>query len=186
MTRSNRIRFDSLMAHSPDAHLVPSRHRTVGSRWCMVGGLAVLGLLAGILPRSTLAQDEGGLYIAGYRFSFEQAAEQGLARNPGGRRFFVLALPPSTDALNRALPKSATGVRDRVVAGGGVLLVCQRDIDNGSIDAATLIPEVAAVRGFPPRGSQAIPPGERYFPGEQRDNLPANNEALRRLRAACS
>jgi hypothetical protein len=77
-------------------------------------------------------------------------------------------------------------VRDRVVAAGGVLLVCQRDIDNGLIDAATLIPEVFAVRGFPPRGSAAISPGERYFPGERRDSLPANNDALRRLRAACS
>jgi hypothetical protein len=54
------------------------------------------------------------------------------------------------------------------------------------VDAGTLIAEVFAVRGFPPRGSQDIPRGERYFPGEQRDHLPANNESLRRLRAACS
>jgi hypothetical protein len=67
-----------------------------------------------------------------------------------------------------------------------VLLVCQRDIDRGSIDAAKLLPGVVAVRGFPPRGSDAIAPGERYFPGENRDDLPANNEALRRLRSACS
>jgi hypothetical protein len=143
-------------------------------------------LIAFAMPGSALAQDEGGLYIAGDGFSFEQAAEQGLARNPKGQRFFVLALPPNTSALTSAATKSAAAVRARVVASGGVLLVCQRDIDRGSIDAAKLLPGVVAVRGFPPRGSDAIPPGERYFPGENRDDLPANNEALRRLRSACS
>ena len=186
MTRSNCIRVDCVSEYLPGLRLLPSRQRPAGTRRRIRGCLAVGALLVALLPQSTFAQDEGGLYIAGYRFSFDQAAEQGLARNPGNRRFFVLALPPSTGALSNALPKSATGVRDRVVAGGGVLLVCQRDIDNGSIEAATLMPEVVAVRGFPPRGSRAIPPGERYFPDEQRDRLPANNDALRRLRAACS
>lgn len=142
--------------------------------------------IACALPWAALAQTEGGLYIAGDGFGFEQAAEQGLARNPDGQRFFVLVLPPNTEALTKAAPKSAAALRDRVVAGGGALLVCQRDIDNGSVDSATLVPGVVAVRGFPPRGSDAIPPGERYFPGENRDNLPMNNETLRRLRAACS
>lgn len=186
MIRSNRISSDSLAQHPSGKHPVPWRRRAAGTRWRRVGGFALATLLAAIVPRSTLAQVEGGLYIAGYRFSFEQAAEQGLAGNRGNQRFFVLVLPPSTAALSRALPKSATGLRDRVVAGGGVLLVCQRDIDNGTVDAATLIPQVVAVRGFPPRGTQGIPPGERYFPGERADSLPANNEALRRLRAACS
>ena len=149
-------------------------------------GLAAAALLAGTTPHDALAQDEGGLYVAEGRFSFEQAAEQGLARNPKGQRFFVLALPPNTVALTSAATKSAAAVRARVVASGGVLLVCQRDLDKGTIDAATLVPGVVAVRGFPPRGSDAMPPGERYFPDENRDNLPANNEALRRLRNACS
>lgn len=148
--------------------------------------LAALALLMGLVARPSLAQAEGGLCIAGYRFGFEQAAEQGLARNTGTQRFFVLVLPPSTAALSNTLPKSATRVRDRVVEGGGVLLVCQRDIDSGAVDAAALVAGVVAVRGFPPRGSQDLPPGARYFPDENPDSLPANNDALRRLRAACS
>ena len=160
-------------------------HATSG-RTASLLALGAATLIACAIPRGALAQDEGGLYIAGDGFSFEQAAEQGLARNPKGQRFFVLALPPNTAALTGAATKSAAAVRARVVASGGVLLVCQRDIDNGSVDAAKLVKGVVAVRGFPPRGSNAIPPGERYFPGEDRDNLPANNEALRRLRNACS
>lgn len=129
---------------------------------------------------------EGGLYIAGDGFSFDAAAQRALAQNPGGRRFFLLTLPPEAPALRRnALPAQAR-LRDRVVAGNGVLLVCQRDLDKGRIDAAALVSQVVPVRGWPPKGSPQLPPGQRYFPGEDRANLPAANEALRRLRAACS
>ena len=148
--------------------------------------LGVAVLFACLLPLAAAAQDEGGLYIAGYGFSFEQAANRGLAQNPKGQPFFVLALPPNTEALMKSAPKTAAAVRDRVVASRGVLLVCQRDIDSGTIDAAKLVPGVVAVRGFPPPGSNAIPHGERYFPDEDRANLPQANEALRRLRSTCS
>jgi hypothetical protein len=148
--------------------------------------LAAATLIACALPRTALAQAEGGLYIAGYRFSFERAAEQGLERNPAGQRFFVLAVPPNTVALTTAATPSATAVRERVVAAGGLLLVCQRDIDNGKIDATTLVPGVVAVRGFPPRGSNAIPRGERYYPDEDRTVLPQDNRSLKRLRKTCS
>jgi hypothetical protein len=159
-----------------------SIYATAGS----IASLCAAALIASALPRTALAQDEGGLYIAGYRHSFERAAEQGLARNPAGQRFFVLALPPNTAALTRSASSSAAAVRERVAAAGGLLLVCQRDIDNGKIDAATLVPGVVAVRGFPPRGSDAIPRGERYYPDEDRTRLPQDNRSLKRLRKACS
>jgi hypothetical protein len=143
-------------------------------------------LIACALPGAALAQSEGGLYIADGRFSFEQAAEQGLARNPPGRRFFVLALPPNTVALTSAASPPDAAVRERAAAAGGVLFVCQRDIDNGKVDAATLVPGVVAARGFPPRGSNAIPRGERYYPDEDREVLPRNNRTLKRLRDACT
>jgi len=159
-----------------------SIYATAGS----IASLCAAALIAAALPRTALAQDEGGLYIAGYRHSFERAAEQGLARNPAGQRFFVLALPPNTAALTRSASPSAAAVRERVAAAGGLLLVCQRDIDNGKIDAAALVPGVVAVRGFPPRGSDAIPRGERYYPDEDRTRLPQDNRSLKRLRKACS
>lgn len=148
--------------------------------------LAAAALIGLALPCAAFAQDEGGLYIAGSGFSFEQAANRGLAQNPNGRRFFLLALPPNTKALTKAASKSAAALRDRVTSQGGVILVCQRDVDSGAIDPANLVPGVVAVRGFPPPGSNAIPPGERYFPGENPANLPRSNEALRRLRSSCS
>jgi hypothetical protein len=143
-------------------------------------------LIACAMPQAALAQDEGGLYVAEGRFSFEQAAGQGLASNPAGQRFFVLALPPNAAALTKSAPKSAAAVRDRVLAAGGVLMVCKRDVDSGAIDAVTLVPGVVVVGGVPPRGSDALPQGERYFPDEQRDQLPANNSTLTRLRNTCS
>jgi hypothetical protein len=156
------------------------------SRTSSLLALSAMALIACAAPQAVLAQDEGGLYVAEGRFSFEQAAGQGLASNPAGQRFFVLALPPNAAALTKLAPKSAAAVRDRVLAAGGVLMVCKRDVDSGAIDAATLVPGVAVVRGFPPRGSDVLPQGERYFPDEQRDQLPANNSTLTRLRNACS
>ena len=151
-----------------------------------LGGLVAMAWIASAYPGSTIAVSEGGLYIADSGFSFEQAANRGLAQNPKGQRFFVLALPPNSDALKKAAPKPAASLRERVTAAGGVLLVCQRDIDNRAVDAAALVTGVVPVRGFPPAGSNALPHGERYFPGENPDNLPRSNDALRRLRAACS
>jgi hypothetical protein len=148
--------------------------------------LGATAVLACILPSPVLAQAEGGLYIAGYRSSFEQAARQGLERNPAGQRFFVLALPPNDVALTAAATPAAAALRERVVAANGVLMVCQRDIDNGTIDSAALVPGVVAVRGFPPRGSDAIPRGERYYPDEDRSVLPQDNRSLERLRNTCS
>ena len=132
------------------------------------------------------AQTEGGVYIAGNGFTFQQAADRGIAENPGGRRFFVLAIPPETVAVTTNAAGPLVAVRDRVLAAGGVLFVCQRDVDSGKIPAGTLAPGVVAVRGFPPPGSTALPPGERYFKDENPANLPESTEALRRLRSTCS
>jgi hypothetical protein len=152
----------------------------------LIATLGMAAWTASAVPGTAVAQDEGGLYIAGSGFSFEQAASRALAQNPKGQRFFVLALPPNSAALTKGAPQSAAAVRERVTAAGGTLLVCQRDIDSRAVDAATLVPGVVPVRGFPPAGSNALPHGERYFAGENPDNLPRSNDALRRLRSACS
>jgi hypothetical protein len=148
------------------------------SPWLLAAALFGAGLAQ--------AQSEGGLYVAGAGFSFAVAAERGMAQNPGGRRFFLLSLPPETAALTqRATPAQVT-LRQRVVDANGVLLVCQRDIDNGRLRGAELAAGVVAVRGWPPPGSNALPKGQRYFADENPANLPAANEALRTLRSTCS
>lgn len=139
-----------------------------------------------VIAAPIFAQSEGGLYIAGYGFTFQEVADRAIAQNPGGQRFFLLSLPPETQALTTSAAGPLAAARDRVLAANGVLLVCQRDIDSGRINAAALAPRVVAVRGWPPAGSPSLPPGERYFQGENPANLPASNEALRRLRSTCS
>jgi hypothetical protein len=161
-----------------------TRFRLSGRR--QFGQLCLVALAACGVPLSAPAQTEGGLYVAGAGFSFEQAAADGLSRNPGGQRFFVLVLPPQTEALTARATRSQAAARQRVVNGNGVLLVCQRDIDNGSVDASKLVPGVVPVRGWPPVGSSELPPGQRYFADENPANLPQSGEMLRRLRSACS
>jgi hypothetical protein len=132
------------------------------------------------------AAAEGGLYIAGDGFSFQTAAQRALAQNPGGRRFFLLALPPEAAALGAGATPAQRRLRERVDSANGVLMVCQRDLDNGRIAATGLAEGVVAVRGWPAGGSNSLPDGQRYLAGENPAQLPAANEALRRLRSTCS
>lgn len=132
------------------------------------------------------AQAEGGLYVAGPEFSFQVAAQRALAQNPGGRRFFLLALPPQAVALTTRASTAQAALRERVLRANGVLLVCQRDVDSGRVSASALAPGVVAVRGWPAGGVGDLSDGQRDFAGENPANLPASNEALRRLRSACS
>jgi hypothetical protein len=150
--------------------------------WPMLLAAALLCLFAW----PARAANEGGVYVAGEGFSFRTAAERALAQNPGGRRFFLLTLPPEAAALRRDATPALTRLRDRVLAGNGVLLVCRRDLDNGRLDAATLVPEVVSARGWPAKNAPQLPSGQRYFPDEDPAQLPASNNGLRRLRTTCS
>ncbi|MDC8773078.1 hypothetical protein [Roseateles albus] len=132
------------------------------------------------------APAQGGLYIAGAGFSFTTAAKRAMSQNPGGRRFFLLSLPPETAALGQGAQAALSNVRQRVVAANGVLLVCQRDVEQGRINLADLVPGVVAVRGWPAAGSNELQHGQRYFADEISANLPADNVALRQLRSTCS
>jgi hypothetical protein len=146
----------------------------------------VCAMVATVCASAASAQAEGGLYIAGAGFSFKTAAGRAMSQNPGGRKFFLLSLPPETAALATKANRTLSTLRDRVVAANGVLLVCQRDIDNGRVKAAGLAPGVVAVRGWPRQGSNELPEGQRYFAGEDPAQLPAANEALRQLRSTCA
>ncbi len=138
--------------------------------------------LAAQCTTAAWAAAEGGLYIAGAGFSFQEAAERALAQNPGNRRFFLLTLPADAAALGSRATPAQQRLRDRVVAANGVLLVCQRDLDNGRISADGLAAGVVPVRG----NSAELPVGQRYFAGENPADLPSANKALRRLRSTCA
>ena len=129
---------------------------------------------------------EGGLYIAGDGFSFQTAAQRAMAQNPGGRRFFLLTLPPEAAALAiarhpGAAPAARARGRGQRRAAGVPARPGQRP--HGRQPGAE---GVVPVRGWPPSGSTSLPAGQRYFDGENPAQLPAANEALRRLRSACS
>ena len=132
------------------------------------------------------AQPEGDVYIAGNGFSFQQAADQGISRTPSGQRFFLLVLPPETNALTTAATSPLVALRDRVVASNGVLYVCQRDIDSGKIGVSSLVPGVVRVRGWLPVGDGGLPEGEKYYPDENPANFPVSTNSMRQLRSACS
>jgi hypothetical protein len=159
----------------------PTNRISLRARVCTVAGT----LCVSAVPVAS-AQSEGGLYIAGAGFTFQQAAQQGIAKHPGGQRFFVLAIPPETRAMTTTASGQLAAARERVIAAGGVLYVCQRDIDNGKIAAASLAPGVLAVRGWPRVRTDAMPLGARYFKDEDPATLPASNNALRQLRSACA
>ena len=152
-------------------------------KWVLAAAAAAALAFSGF---AFAAPQEGGLYIAGAGFDFQTAANRAIKQNPGGRRFFVLAVPPATAALSNAANAKLTTLRERVVAANGVLLVCQRDVNRGLIDLSTLAPGVVAVRGWPPANSNELQHGARYFADEIPANLPADNGSLRKLRSTCS
>jgi len=151
----------------------------------LLGRLLVALAVYSAAATAAAQQPEGGVYIAGDGFSFAQAAGQALDQNAGGQRFYVLALPPESQALTISATTQNAALRARVVAAGGVLYVCQRDIANGKVDAGSLVQGVIAVRGWPRLGSAAMPPDARYFPGENPANLPVANHLLHQIRNAC-
>ena len=134
------------------------------------------------------AQNAGGLYVAGAGFSFAQAARQALSENPGGAvRFFVLVLPPATDALAASgASAEALELRAQVQARGGSLLVCRRDVAAGAMPAAGLMPGVQVVRGWPQPGGPQLTANTDYYPDENPAALPTATDLLHRLRATCS
>jgi hypothetical protein len=157
--------------------------------WISLGAklIALAAVICGaLIAPAVSAQSEGEVYVAGNGFSFQQAVEQGLSRTPGGQRFFVLALPPETNALMTTATGPLSALRDRVVASNGVLYVCQRDIDSGKISVASLVPGVVTVRGWPPVGSGGLQEGQKYYADENPANFPVSTSSLRMLRSACS
>lgn len=140
-------------------------------------------LFAGAAPA---ASTEGGLYVAGAGFDFKTAAQQALAKNSQGRRFFLLVLPAETVALTPRAGAAQAALRERVQRSGGVILVCQRDIDDRRVDAAQLAPGVVAVRGWSAADGVTPDSRQRSFAGEDAASLPASEESLRRLRSTCA
>ena len=151
---------------------------------CLRACLATLLAVAGASAAS--AQSEGGLYIAGAGFSFQVAAERAMAQNPGGRRFFLLTLPPEAAALAASASPAQRRLRERVLTSMDVKMMRPRALPSGNIDVARPAGGVVPVRGWPAPGGTELPTDQRYFPNEDRSTLPAANEALRQLRSACS
>jgi len=139
-----------------------------------------------VLAPLTTAQEPGGLYIAGDQFTFEQAAQRALSENVQGERFFVVVLAPAAQPLDRNAFGDAVTLRNRILVARGVLIVCQRDVARGAINASTLVPGVVTLRGWPPPDFDTWPPNQLYYPGEDPARLPVSTEQLRRARAVCS
>jgi hypothetical protein len=142
---------------------------------------------AALLGPPALAQNTGGLFIAGGGgFGFAQAARQALAKG-GGAGSFVLVLPPATDALAASgASAEAVDLRKQLMAAGGSLLVCRRDVTAGAVPAAGLMPGVQIVRGWPQPGGPQLVPNTNFYPDENPASLPAATDLLQRLRSACS
>ena len=143
-------------------------------------------LFCAALTAAASAQGEGGLYIAGGNFDFTQAIDRAIAQHPTPSKFFVLVTGDAVRALSVVAPPELVEVRNMGAKHGAVYLVCRRDVDRELFRMNELISSVVAVRGWPPPGTDELPPGKNYYPNEDPANLPRSTELLRRLRATCS
>ena len=146
----------------------------------------LLFLLSYAMVTAASAQGSGGLYIAGANFDFTQAVGRALAQHPTSSKFFVLVVGDAVRGLSVLAPPEVVETRNQGTARGAVYLVCMRDIERGAFQLDELVSGVIPVRGWPPPGSNQLPEGTNYYPGEDPSNLPKSNELLRRLRSTCS
>jgi hypothetical protein len=98
----------------------------------------------------------------------------------------VVAVPPEALGFAQDAPKQLASLRTRAQAAGAQFFVCQRDVDAGTVKIKDLAPGVVAVRGWPPKGSNALPAGSRYYADEDPAPLPKSTTVLRRLREICT
>ncbi|MEG2155753.1 MAG: hypothetical protein RRY41_12320 [Burkholderiaceae bacterium] len=148
--------------------------------------LLAIALLAG-LAAPAVAQDAGGLYIAGPQIELGVALNQALAANPSPGRFYLLVLPPAQEALagpgGAALRQLLATARER----GGEVLICRSDIDSRAIAPGSLGSPVTVVRGWPSlEGGLQMIPGTDFYPGDDPAKFPPSHVQMRRLRSACS
>jgi hypothetical protein len=147
----------------------------------------VLALATIAFVPAAAAQGAGGLYVADGQFGFSAAVGQALADNPVPGRFFVLAVPPATQALLATGSTSGdAGLRERALASGAQFLVCRRDVQSGSVVPAALVPGGAVAWGWPQGPDAPAPDPNNLFPGESASQFPASMELLRRIRSTCS
>jgi len=147
----------------------------------------VLALATLAFAPAAAAQGAGGLYVADGQFGFSAAVGQALADNPVPGRFFVLVVPPATQGLLATGSTSGdANLRDRALASGAQFLVCRRDVQNGSVVPAGLIPGVAVAWGWPQGPDAPAPDPNNLFPGESASQFPASLELVRRIRSTCS
>ena len=127
----------------------------------------------------------GNLYVAGGGFDFATTVERALSQNPNSR-FFLLVVVDAIRYLTLTAAPEQVEARNRAARGNVQFLVCERDLKSGEIRLGDLVPGTAAVRGFPPPGSTALPVENKFYADEDPANLPWSTETLRRLRATCS
>ncbi len=153
------------------------------ARWLV----ALLSLLVACpaLAQPTEPEAGGNLYVAGNGFDFPSTSERAAAQNPT-TRFFLLVVGDAIRYLSLTAPPELVEVRNRVARTRVQFLVCQRSLDDGQWKLSDLVPGTVAVRGWPPAGSNALPSGSNYYPGEDPATLPWSMETLRRLRSTCS
>ena len=159
----------------------PTNRISLRARVCTVAAT----LCVSAVPVAS-AQSEGGLYIAGAGFTFQQAVQQGIAKNPGGQRFFVLAIPPETRAMTTTASGQLAAARERVVAAGGVLIRLPARHRQRQDRRSQPGSRRASVRGWTRVRTDDMPLGARYFKDEDPSTLPASSNALRQLRSTCA
>ena len=128
-------------------------------------------LLLAAAAHAQIKGESGAIYIAGDRFSLEQAIADATLENvgPDGSSPFVVV---ATGSESRKLTVKGTkrNIRDavrRMQRAGGAFYVCERDVKQAGLSKKDLLPGVQIERGWnneeltQPAGSGSVSPALR-------------------------
>src|SRR5690606_35080817 len=127
-------------------------------------------LLLAMLAWMPLVAGAAGVYVAGQGFTLEQAVEQALRENEAEgseQAFWIVAAGDAARAVARG--EGVAGLLEQIRSRGGLVYVCERDLQGGQSGALPpgvgLIPVAAVSSGgvLAPADVTAIPESERGY-----------------------
>lgn len=132
---------------------------------------------------------DGPVYVADTQFPLEDVLQDVLVTNRPTQvtRFWVVVTGDQVAYMTKSY-----GISDRKLAKGvdlmrqfgAILRVCETDMLRLGLGPGDLLPAVEPVKGFDADAPKAA--NEQFYADEQQDQFPANGEAFRRIRGACS
>jgi len=138
----------------------------------MKAAAVLAALLAAGAVHAQIQSEGGAVYVAGDRFSLEQAIADATLENvgpDGSTPFHIVAIGRESRKLTiRGTKRNVREAVRRIRSAGGTFYICERDVKQQGLSQKDLLPGVRIERGWaekeltqPARNDSPVPPALR-------------------------